>query len=196
MTSTRVSLVTSPTADIVGLVSNVQKCVGKSVISHFWVKPETQTPGLASEAAAAQAPILFSCGCPNALPASATDYAGGDTSGPYFLELCDTITQGQTISQDVVDNIHATTKDQATSALWLDLRNGRLTSSMFATILNHHEQTNPTALITRIMGYKPLTAIPAIRWGREKEDRARRHYVVYMKQIGFKDIKVSMHSLI
>ena len=46
------------------------------------------------------------------------------------------------------------------------------------------------------MGYKPFTAIPAIRWGREKEDRARHHYVVYMKQIGFKDIKVSMHSFI
>ena len=134
---------------------------------------------------------------PNALPASATDYAGADTSAPYFLELCDTITQGQTISQDVVDNIHATTKDQATSALWLDLRNGCLTSSMFATILNQREQTNPTALITRIMGYKPFTAIPpAIRWGREKEDQARHHYVVYMKQIGFKDIKVSTHSLI
>ena len=137
--SKRVSLVTSPSADIVGLVSDIQKSLGNSGISHFWVKPETQTPGPASNAAlaaAAQAPILFSCGCPNALPASTTDYAGADTGAPYFLELCDTITQGQTISQDVADYIHATTKDQATSALWLDLRNGRLTSSMFATILN------------------------------------------------------------
>ena len=102
----------------------------------------------------------------------------------------------QTIFQDVVDYIHATTKDQATSALWLDLRNGCLTCSMFATILNQCEQTNPIALITRIMGYKPFTAIPpTVGWGRENEDRARRHYVVYMKQIGIKDIKVSPSGL-
>ena len=75
VTSTSVSLVTSPSADIVGFVSEVQKSVGNSRISHFWVKPETQTPGPASEAAlaeAAQALILFSSGCPNALQASAT----------------------------------------------------------------------------------------------------------------------------
>ena len=62
VTTTSVSLVTSPTADIVGLVSDVQKSVRNSGISHFWVKPETQTPGPASEAAlaaAAQAPMLF-----------------------------------------------------------------------------------------------------------------------------------------
>ena len=65
------------------LLQDVQKSVGNSGVSHFWVKPETQTPGLASEAAlaaAAQALILFSSGCPNPLPASATDYAGFDTS--------------------------------------------------------------------------------------------------------------------
>ena len=75
VTLTSVSLVTSPTADIVGLVSDVQKSVSNSGISHFWVKLETQTPGPASEsvlAAAAQALILFSSGCLNALPASAT----------------------------------------------------------------------------------------------------------------------------
>ena len=83
VTSTSVSLVTSPTADIVGLVSDVQKSVSNSGINHFWVKPETQIPGPASEsvlAAAAQALILFSSGFPNPLPASATDYADADTS--------------------------------------------------------------------------------------------------------------------
>ena len=43
VTSTSVSLVNSSTADIVGLVSAVQKSVGNSGITHFWVKPETQT---------------------------------------------------------------------------------------------------------------------------------------------------------
>ena len=60
------------------------------------------------------------------------------------------------MSQDVADYIHSIY--QATSALWLDLQNGRLTSSMFATILNQREQTIPTAVITRIMGYKLFTA--------------------------------------
>ena len=83
VTSTSVSSVTSPTADIVGLVSDVPKSVSNSRISHFWIKLETQTPGPAFEAvlaAAAQALILFSSGCPNPLPTSATDYADADTS--------------------------------------------------------------------------------------------------------------------
>ena len=42
VTSTSVSLVTSSTADIVGLVSVVQKSVGTSGISHFWVKLKHQ----------------------------------------------------------------------------------------------------------------------------------------------------------
>ena len=67
---------------------------------------------------------------------------------------------------------------------------------LFATILNQREQTDPTALITCIMSYKPFTAIPlAIRWRRENEDRARRHYVAYMKQRGFDDIIVSPSGL-
>ena len=67
---------------------------------------------------------------------------------------------------------------------------------MFGTILNQREQTNPTALITRIMGYEPFIAIPpAIRWGRENEDWARRHYVVCMKQRGLEDIKVNPSGL-
>ena len=44
---------------------------------------------------------------------------------------------------------------------------------MFATILNQCDETNPTRLITRIMGYKAFTVIPpAIRWGMENEDWA------------------------
>ena len=75
-------------------------------------------------------------------------------------------------------------------------RNGCLTSSKFGTILNQHKETNPTSLITCIMGYKPFTAIPAvIRWGRDNEDLARRHYVAHVKQTGFKVIKVSPSGL-
>ena len=96
-------------------------------------------------------------------------------------------TQGQTLSQDVADYNHVITKDQATSALWLDLQNRRLTGSTFATILNQHEQTNPI----RILSYKPFTAIPAIRWGREKEDWARHHYIVYRSQQGSRASKLA-----
>ena len=51
VTSTSVSMVTSPSADTVGLVSDVQMSLGNSGVSHFWVKPEPQTPGPASKAA-------------------------------------------------------------------------------------------------------------------------------------------------
>ena len=113
MTLTPILLPTSPTADIVGLILDVQQAVNISGITHFWVKPETQTQCSASEsalAAAAQSLILFSSSCHNDLPASATDLA--NTSAPYFLELCEAFTQGRTVSQKIADYIHATTKDQ------------------------------------------------------------------------------------
>ena len=67
---------------------------------------------------------------------------------------------------------------------------------MFGMTLNQRKETNPIALITCIMGYKPFTAIPAaIRWGRDNEYWARHHYVAHMRQAGFKDIKVSLSNL-
>ena len=68
VTPTPILLPASPTADIVGLVSDVQQAVSNSGITHFWVKPDTQTQRSASEsalAAAAQSLILFTSSCPN-----------------------------------------------------------------------------------------------------------------------------------
>ena len=45
------SLASTPKADILDLVSEVQQSVGSSGITHFWVMPETQSRGLASELA-------------------------------------------------------------------------------------------------------------------------------------------------
>ena len=121
------------------------------------MKPEAQTPGPASEsalAAATKALIHFPPSCLNGLPASVTDYADSNTNAPYVLELCDTFTQGQTISQDVADYIHATTKDQARSA---DLRNGCppvLCLLLYSTNARTSIQLPP---ITYIMGYKTFT---------------------------------------
>ena len=57
-------------------------------------------------------PDPFSSSCHNDLPASATDLADGNASAPSFLELCEAFTQGQTVSLEIADYIHATTKDQ------------------------------------------------------------------------------------
>ena len=199
VTSSLLPLASTPKADLLDLVSEVQQSVRSSGITHFWVQPEMQSQGSASELAleaATRSLIVFTPSLPAALPASATDLADANVTAPYFLELCEGFTRDQTISQDLADYVHATTKEQASSALWLDLRNGRLTSSVFGTILHRHEETTPTALITRLMGYQPFTGmVPAIKWGRDNESRARLSYVTHMKQAGFKDVSVSPSGL-
>ena len=74
--------------------------------------------------------------------------------------------------------IEEATRGQSENELWFAIRNGRLTSSKFGEILNRQESTDPRKLVRDIMGYgghmKSLP--PQIRWGREKEDQARRCY--------------------
>ena len=164
------SLPKTPTADIEDPVSEVQCSVSNSGISQFWVTPETQEqePRSASELgleAAAQSLIVFSSRCFTALSASATELADANASAPYYMELCEAYMQEQTIFQDLAEYIHATTKDQVSSILWLDLRNGCFTSSMFTTVLNRRTEMDPSSLITRLMGCQPFTAVPpAIKW--------------------------------
>ena len=130
----------------------------------------------------AQKLVVYSSSKPSLLPSSATEFTEVNVTSAYFMELCRTYVAEQKVSLDLASFIHDSTTDQYNSSLWCDLWNGRLTSSMFHTIVNRRDITDPKALVTQIMGYKPLEAVPAqIKWGQTMEAVARQAYLNYMK---------------
>ena len=93
---------------------------------------------------------------------------------------------GMTLDNGEVAQIEATTQDQTECGLWFALRNGRLTSSRFGEILNQRSSTDSRRLVRDIMGYGgPMKTLPPqIHWGKENEERARKHYIENRKDVG------------
>ena len=71
------------------------------------------------------------------LPSSVDKLADVDCSidNTYFKEICHQYVDNQTIS--TVQYIETHTWDQIKSLLWLNLHNGRITSSQFGSICHH-----------------------------------------------------------
>ena len=64
--------------------------------------------------------------------------------------------------------IEAATHEQFDSALWLAIRNGKVTSSRFGEIVKHRQTTDSRWLVKDIMGYNgPMKKVPPqICWGK------------------------------
>ena len=95
--------------------------------------------------------------------------------------------EGMTLPHEMVLAIEENTRKQTDSTLWLALHNGRLTSSRFGEILRRKEDTNPAVLVKSIMGYqKKFVSTPAMKWGRDNEEKARRKYIQEREAVGEK----------
>ena len=89
----------------------------------------------------------------------------------------------------VSDFIEQATRGQSDCNLWRLLHNGRLSSSIFGEIIQRRDGTEPVSIQRRIMGYTPVTGVPApLKWGRDKEVTARFAYVQRMHELGYKSL--------
>ena len=78
--------------------------------------------------------------------------------------------------------LEMSTKQQSSSSLWYEHRQGRITASLFGRVARCAERTYPTSLIKNIMQYTFINpSIPSLNWGQKNEDRARLEYVNTMK---------------
>ena len=78
--------------------------------------------------------------------------------------------------------LEKSTRGQSSSSLWYNHRLGRITASMFARVAKYGQITYPTALVKSIMQYtNPSPAIPALKWGRNNEHRAKKEYSKMME---------------
>ena len=78
--------------------------------------------------------------------------------------------------------LEKSTKQQSSSSLWYDHRQGRISASIFGRAARCAEDTFPASLVKSIIQYTSVNpSIPALYWGRKNEDRARVAYVSAMK---------------
>ena len=94
-----------------------------------------------------------------------------------------------TVTQQEATFLEQSTRAQSNSLLWHESRVGRITASMMGTIYKFRGQRYPLSYVNSIMKYsKPSSDnISSLRYGREKEERARRSYELLMssKHAGF-----------
>ncbi|KAK3098503.1 hypothetical protein FSP39_020126 [Pinctada imbricata] len=95
-----------------------------------------------------------------------------------------------TISTNLVKEIEMHTRGQRLSPLWHDLHKGRITSSSFGKVLRAGH--SPNSIVRNIIEGSNLqkynTLPPAVKWGQDHEEKARRQYVELMSLV--KDVSV------
>ena len=84
-----------------------------------------------------------------------------------------------------VDRVNTATKGQRVNSNWQEVRKLTLTASNFGNICKRRDSTPPDNLIKSIRGYTQPPMTPAIRYGQNKETKARRDYARHhMKTCG------------
>ena len=98
------------------------------------------------------------------------------------------------ISRDDAHELEAKTVGQANNTLWKDSRLNRLTASNFGLICKRRVVTEKftKSVLTEV---NDLSHVPAIKYGRENETRARERYTKYMANAGY-NIKVLQSGLV
>ena len=77
--------------------------------------------------------------------------------------------------------LEQSTRGQSSSILWHEQRIGRITASNMGAVCRCTETRYPTSLVCKIMQYStPNAHVPALEWGRSKEDKARKAYQASM----------------
>ena len=86
-----------------------------------------------------------------------------------------------TCSEQEAEFLEQSTKNQCSSTLWYDHRIGCITASFMGAISKCTETTYPTSLVKSIMQYNiPSMHLPALKWGRLNEEKARQQYQALM----------------
>ena len=87
------------------------------------------------------------------------------------------------VSESESKLIEQCTKQQRESDHWFVYRKGRITASSFHDVYALKSQTDPKKLIYKLLQSPDLSRIPAVKWGIDHEDMARREFVSLMEKL-------------
>jgi hypothetical protein len=86
-----------------------------------------------------------------------------------------------TITAKEASAVETMTRKQSNSAVWVEQRRGRLTSSIFGEIYKTSLEVPSKSLLKKILGLNNVPNTPAIKWGRQNEKVALSEYEKLMK---------------
>ena len=94
------------------------------------------------------------------------------------IDICDKLK----VTQEEADFLETSTREQSVSTVWHDYRKGRITASHFHEVLRYTGKSYPNSIVKSIMQYRNFNQnIPALKWGRENEENARKEYLMAME---------------
>ena len=106
-------------------------------------------------------------------------------SDAELQELCLTTAKAIKVTSEEAEFLQIATIGQSSCTAWHEHRKGRLTASHFHAVCRHIDAASevyPKAIVKKIMQYYPSAEnVPALKWGRDNEDRARNEYITLEK---------------
>uniref|UniRef100_A0A8C8EZC9 YqaJ viral recombinase domain-containing protein n=1 Tax=Oncorhynchus tshawytscha TaxID=74940 RepID=A0A8C8EZC9_ONCTS len=110
-----------------------------------------------------------------------------DLSPPEIKEKSEEAFQRlkQKLTRDQCESLELTSKEQSKCQAWHTNRIGRITSTAFHRVCTAGRNTDKINLVKKTMHYNDseLHHVPAVLWGRDMEDTARKYYTEEMSKI-------------
>ena len=104
-------------------------------------------------------------------------------SKEMLLQLSKEVFVSLSVTDEQAMAIELATRTQRLSSDWYSQRQGRITASLFHDVFTFKEKNSPDSLLKRLLCNVDISHIPAIKWGVEKEDTARREYIAKMSSL-------------
>ena len=119
---------------------------------------------------------------PTLLPLRKPKYAA--MAEEELKEACkEVFASGISVTTEEASYLEECTRLQSQSLVWFEHQTGRLTASKFLAVKAASLYLPPASLIDELIHRKSsLTHVPAIRWGIEDEDVARKEYVEFANE--------------
>ena len=97
-------------------------------------------------------------------------------------QCCTEIFGNLNVTEEEAKFLESSTKAQSNSTIWHQYRKGRITASYFCDVSKYTWEKYPLSLVKSIMQYYAVSEnVPALKWGKEHEDDARKEYILYME---------------
>ncbi|XP_040072851.3 uncharacterized protein LOC115327191, partial [Ixodes scapularis] len=117
-----------------------------------------------------------------------TDSASEDEQSYTFLrKVRRTRSTRMSLPQDMfvpmreIERIEKSTRRQATTLMWREVRYGRITASIINKVRTMRDTTSPKAILDLVLLRTPPLTTEAICWGVEKEPEAKETYQKFME---------------